>query len=128
MTAATLDIVIEQGATWDRQLLWREAVPPNSDPGTLGDLKDLTGASAHMQVRVKPGGSMLAELTSAAGITLGGTAGTIDILMTGAQTMALNVKTAYYDLYVIFPGDDPRKVITGKVTIIPTVTSPVELP
>lgn len=123
MAAGKLDLSLEQGATWRRQLTWHD---PGPDADTLGPLKDLTGCTAHLQIRNKVGGTMLLELTDESGITLGGTAGTIDILFTGAQTLTLTVKSAVYDLYVIFIGDDPRRVLEGKVSVDFTVTTPIE--
>ncbi len=124
MAAGTLNIAIEQGATWRRQLTWYDPPPTGSPAGTQGPLKDLTGCAAHMQIRDRIGGTVLVDLTDTAGITLGGVAGTIDIVITAAQTRAITGKKGVYDLYVTFPGDDERRVLEGAVTNDLSVTQP----
>lgn len=79
-----------------------------------------------MQIRPRVGDpTVLADLTDTAGINLGGAAGTIEIVISAAQTMALTGTKAVYDLYVHFPNGDVVKVLDGKVTITLSVTSPV---
>lgn len=130
MAAGKLNIAIEQGATWRRRLTWHEPAPDNSDPGTLGPPKDLTNCTAHMQIRQKAGTPVLVNLTDAnGGIVLGGDAGTIDIVITAAQTASVTLKAAAYDLYVTFPpandgeAPDVRRVLEGTVTNDLTVTT-----
>lgn len=129
MAAGKLDLDVEQGATFRRQLLWRQ---PSPDGGTtLGAPYDLTGAVAHMQVRGKAGlDPVLIELSDTDGLTLGGTAGTIDIVISSARTASLTVKKAVYDLYVIFDGGtgDAVRIVEGAVNVDQSVTLPVVEP
>lgn len=126
MAAGKLDLTLEQGATYRRQLLWRH---PSADGGTTpGDPYNLTGCTAHMQIRTKVGGDVLVDLNDQDGITLGGSAGTIEIVVSSSRTMSLTVTKAVYDLYVHFPNSDVVRVLDGKVTIDPTITSPVDAP
>lgn len=123
MAAGNLDLTLEQGATYRRQFLWRH---PSQDGGTTpGALYDLSGCTAHMQIRQRAGTDILVDLNDTDGIALGGTAGTIAILISSDRTMSLTVLKAVYDLYVHFPNGDVVKVLDGKVTVIPTITSPV---
>jgi hypothetical protein len=123
VAAGNLDLALEQGATYRRLLLWRH---PSADGTTPGPTYDLTDCTAHMQIRPRVGDpTVLVDLTDEDGINLGGTAGTIEIVISAAQTMAIAVLKAVYDLYVHFPNGDVVKVLDGKVAITPTVTSPV---
>ena len=74
MKAGKYDITIEQGAGFELPLSY------TAD----GDLVDLTGSRARLQMREKVGSSVvLVELTTENdGITLGGVDGTITLTMT----------------------------------------------
>ncbi len=128
MAAGTLDLTIEQGATFRRTVIWRE---PNVDPNTPGPVKNLTGYKAQMELRTaiadRSDSALLLELTTEnGGLTITGVDGRIDIHMTGLQTGQITVKKGVYDLFLIPPGDedDPVKLLKGaffmdkKVTVI----------
>lgn len=122
------DLNIDQGATYRRSMLWRQPQTPEqvaaNEPGTP---YDLTNCRAHMQIRKKVNKEILVQLFDGDGITLGGPAGTIDIVMRSDQTMLLELKRpGVYDLYVIFPSGDVVRVIQGKVNVSLTVTDPVD--
>lgn len=100
--AGRYELHIEQGATFGRTLTWR------SD----GALVDLTGWTARMQVRdpANDDGTPLLELTTEDGrIILGGAAGTIRLLLSAAETDALDWSAGLYDLELVEP-------LTGVVT------------
>ena len=139
MTAGVHDFLVEQEATFRQRMTWtrRLAAGEPSAPGdttkTLPDGTtvtvrpyDLTNCTARRQIRrgydVDP---EFLTLTVGNGLTLGGTAGTIDIHLTAAQTDSLTVKRARYDLLVTFPGGDVRRVLEGRLLISRNVT---ELP
>lgn len=64
-----------------------------------GAVVDLTGYTALLKVRGYPDATTsLLSLTDGSGITLGGTAGTIDIAFTAVQTEALGPGFFPYDL------------------------------
>lgn len=96
------DLEMDQGVTFRVTLMYDDA---NSQPISLVSYK------AHMQVRYAAGAAVLINLTSDAGggITLGGTAGTIDIYAKASQT-AMVKKNAKYDLHLI-DLTDPEKVL-----------------
>lgn len=85
---------------------------------------DLTGYTARMQVREKiTSTSAVLDLTTAnGGVTLGGTAGTIRVLATAAQTAALTIASGFYDLEIIDVTAAVRRLLEGAVTISKEVT------
>ena len=114
MTAATVNLAIEQGATFVKSLLWQAGDP-------LAPL-NLTGYTARMQIRPSVGSyEVLLELTSSAGIALGGAAGTIVITITAAQTAAMTKLSGVYDLEMI-NGAVVTRLAQGTVTVSPEVT------
>ena len=189
--AAAFDITIEQGATFDRTLTWRQgptvkrsiSAITKANPGKVtaaahgfvtsevvflsklkgmpqannlaftitvtdansftigvntsayaayvsGGLADngtpnnLTGYTARMQVRatIAAASALLDLTTSNGGIVLGGTAGTIRILATAAQTAALTIDEGFYDLELIDGAGAVRRLLYGAVTVSKEVT------
>lgn len=117
MPAARHDITIEAGATFQLRVTWRD---PNDNP------IDLTGYSARMKVKNAVGGATTYfSLTSGSGITLGGAAGTVDILIDDAATASAigdSQVTAVYDLEVESGGGITTRLIEGKAFLKPEVT------
>lgn len=114
MTAGIYDIVIEKGATWNPVFTWKDSA---------GTAVNLTGYSARLQIREKvTSSSALVSLTSASGITLGGTAGTISPLISASDTAALSFTTGVYDLELVSGGGIVYRLLQGKVTVSPEVT------
>lgn len=111
--ADTYDIEIDAGATFQLQVLWKD-----SD----GDLINLTGYSARMHIRrTVEAEDIDVELASGSGITLGGTAGTIDIEIDDATTSGLS-GSYVYDLELESGSGVVDRVIQGAVTVNPEVT------
>ena len=115
MTAALHDIVIEQGATFRLSLVWKDslAVPVN-----------LTGYTARMQVRRAYGDSVtqLNLTTENGSITLGGSAGTIEVVAAATMTDDIVARTGVYDLELASSSGVVTRLVEGKVTIKPEVT------
>lgn len=107
---------IDQGATLRKRFVWRS--------GPLAAPVDLTGYSARMQIRSSAASAtVLASLTTAdASITLGGTAGTIDLHITAAQTAAFTWTTGVWDLELESPTGDVRRLLSGTAEVTPEVT------
>ena len=84
MTAGIYNATIDQGATWTVTVLYKDST---------GAAINLTGCTAILQVRESVGGTVIFDLTSSSGITLGGAAGTIDIEISAANTAAASVTT-----------------------------------
>lgn len=111
----TGNLAIEQGANWALTLTYR----------IDGTAVDLTGYTARMQARRRlQATTKLLDLTSspAAGITLGGVAGTIAIALTAAQTTVLDPGDAVYDLELVSAGGAVTRLVEGLLTIRPEVT------
>ena len=111
-----VELVIEQGATFRRTFTWLTGTP--SAP------VNLTGYSARMQIRKTTASSAVyATLTSAnGGIVLGGAAGTIELFISAVDTAAYSWSTGVYDLELVAPSGDVRRLIGGAVRVDPEVT------
>ena len=110
--AGRYNIVAYQGATYDLNVTWSVDETP----------VDLTNYTAAMQVRQSVGATT-AELSidSDAGITLGGTAGTININIS-ADTMGSAIPGDYvYDLE-LDSGGTVTRLLQGNFQIIGEVT------
>lgn len=120
VAAARLNLVIEIGGSYNRTLTLR-------DSG--GDLVDLTGCSAAMGIVDSDGESPteLLSLTSGNGrLVLGGTAGTVQIVLSDSDVRLLEDYTGgVYDLFVRFSASVVWPVLRGTVTLIPARTSAV---
>lgn len=112
--ADTYDLYIDQGATFERVITWKQ---------TNGTPVDLTGYSARMQIRrTKSNETALVSLTNANGITLGGTSGTIAISISAAVTEALTFRRAVYDLELVSPNGSVYRLLQGAVALSKEVT------
>lgn len=111
---------IFQGATFTKSLTWKAA--PDEDSARVP--VDLTGCTARMQVRTKVGASipLLSLTTENGGISLGGTAGTIGLLIDADDTAELSWTSGVYDLEIVHPGGQVRRLMYGSVTVSPEVT------
>lgn len=117
LSELSFPIVIDQGATFDLPIIYQ-------DSG--GNVIDLTGYTAKMQVRETPEatGSPLVDLSSPSnGITITGASGKIEIIISSSLTAALVAPAnAWYDLFITSPGGITEKLLFGAVTIYPAVT------
>jgi uncharacterized protein YwbE len=117
MAAKVVNFTIEQGATFEHQVLWREE--DTTTPVSL------TGYTARMHIREKLSSTeIMLALTSEpdGGITLGGLAGTVDIFITDDQTAALT-RGGVYDLEVERSSDGyVVRLIQGTISLSKEVT------
>lgn len=116
MAASKYGIKIEQGATLGLPITWLV--------GTAQLPVDLTGCTARMDIRAKlTDTAKLLSLTTANGrIVLGGTAGTITLLLTAEETAALTWLAGVYDLEVEFGTGTVVRLLQGTVTVSREVT------
>jgi hypothetical protein len=119
----TWDFSVNEGTDWSVTLTWLTGTPPVTPV-------DLTGYSAHMQIRssyADSGGTTYADLsTGGGGIVLGGTAGTIMLSMSHAVTSALAFgagETAAYDLKLTSPSGGVSRLLQGAVLLSLQVTA-----
>lgn len=117
MTAAyhfTDDKVIQQGVTFAKRFLWKDAA---------GTPIDLTGYSARMQGRRSASSpDVLMEFSTELGsIVLGGVDGTIDLRLSAQETSAIE-KGGVYDLELTSPGGVVTRLLEGTFEISREVT------
>jgi hypothetical protein len=106
----------------DGEIVCRDIIVRSGDTITesFSMLDDNTGYTARMQVREYPGhATSLLELTEGAGITLGGLAKTVDVLITPAQSLslvtALPPDSGTYDIEVTSPGGVVTTIAHGDI-------------
>ena len=108
MPAVTKNLIIEQKATFRKKMTYRDKFKKPIN---------LTGYGARMQIRAADG-ALLADLSVANGkITLGGAAGTIELVIPAADTAVMTFATALYDMKLIAPNGDEIRFLQGKVTL-----------
>ncbi len=123
MIPGQLNLVVQQGDTYTMQLTWTN---PPTGTQTTGTPVDLTGCTANMQVRQNYGEPVILALSSSqlttngSGLSLGGTAGTITINITPADTQTL--QSGLYDIEVEFPNGSIQTPVGGSLTVNPGVT------
>jgi hypothetical protein len=107
------NIKCPQGATFDKTF----TITVNGSP------MNLTGYTAAMQVReTYDSTSTLLSLTNGSGITLGGTAGTIAVLVASTATAAIADGFYSYDLEITSGGGVTDRLLQGKFVVTPQVT------
>ena len=111
--AGAYNFTIEQGATFNLLMTWRiDNVAVN-----------LTGYTARLQARIdvdEP--NTILSLTTGAGITLGGAAGTITLDQTATQTALLPKGEYVYDLELQSSGGIVTRLLQGELNISAEVT------
>ncbi|PRH79392.1 hypothetical protein C6N75_09930 [Streptomyces solincola] len=119
MTAAQHNLVIEQHATFRREIRWNDAA---------GNPINLTGYRIRMQARQEHSSStVLLDFDTAAlgpGMTIGplNSTGVISIALSPTATAALSFQNARYDLIAIAPGGETHRLIEGRMSVVPAVT------
>jgi len=115
MAAGSLDITIEQGATWNLVLTWKISGTP----------VNLTSYIARLQVRVDVDDTetVLSMTTDAGGgIVLGGALGTITLSRSATQTAAVASGEYVYDLELQSSGGEVTRLVQGSFTVSAEVT------
>lgn len=115
MTPGLVNFVCPQGTTFRRTITYK-----------IDDLPvDLSGYSSRLQVReAYYSTDPLVNLSSGSigGITLGGSAGTINILIDAEVTAEFPTGNHVYDLEIISPSEYVDRIIEGTFTVTPEVT------
>ena len=126
MAAGNYTFVIEQGATTDFEIVWKDST---------GTPVDLTSHSARMQIRSDYGssGTLYASLSSTldsdgTGLNFSGsnnlnplTSGSIGIFISAASSSAFTFSEARYDLEIV-SGSYVTRLLQGKVKLSKEVT------
>ncbi len=125
MAAGKYTFTIEQGATTDFQIDWKDS---NGNP------VDLTSYSARMQLRSGIGGTQYAKLTSTllsdgSGLNLSGsnsayppTSGSIGVIISAASSSNFSFNEAHYDLEMV-SGSYVTRLLEGKVKLSKNITT-----
>ena len=114
MALSTYDISADQGSDLDTLITYTD------DAGTV---INLTGCSARMQVRPFAGSTNpVLNLTSSSGITLGGAAGTIRILISAAALSLVPAGSYAYDIELVDTAQVVLKIISGQFVVNAEVT------
>lgn len=113
MATFKINLKIDQGADFAKLVTWKA--------GALRTPVDLTGCVARLQARSRVGDpEALLDLSSAAGeIILGGVAGTVEIVLTAAQTEALAFLSAIYHLELTLVSGRVVRLMRGTITVSP---------
>ena len=110
--ADTYDLSIDCGSTYQLLITWTTPA---------GAAINITGYTARMKMKNKHGGTTLVSLTDSDGLTLGGSAGTVAVLISAARTAALS-GTGVYDVEVESSGGIVTRILEGTWSARPEVT------
>jgi hypothetical protein len=109
-----LNLTFSQGATWKLNITYTN---------DTGNPVNLTNYTARMQARSTYDASTAAlSLTNGSGITLGGTAGTIGLLVGATVTAAIGAAQYVYDLELVSASGEVTRLIEGTLIVTPEVT------
>jgi hypothetical protein len=113
ITPGTYNLTCYQGADFDQTFTITQG----------GTALNLTGYTASMQVReAADSTAILLSLTSSSGITLGGTAGTVAVVITSAQSSAIPSGSYAYDLELISGSSIVTRLLQGGFSVSGNVT------
>lgn len=132
-TPAKLKYTIYKGATFRKRLTWngwpypvdlRNGVAYKRSDGTIAPESDLgpmnlTGCEIYMPIRAKMDSptDLLMLSTVGGGITNGGAAGTIDILMTDEMTDDITWDSAVFPVDVAHPDGSVTRLAIGNLSV-----------
>jgi len=102
-----------QGSTFDIQFTYKIGKFP----------VNLTGYTSRMQVReTHLSTTPLISLVDGSGLTLGGEAGTINVLIAAGTTAGFSPITYVYDLELVSPNNKVTRIVEGTFRVTPEVT------
>jgi hypothetical protein len=113
MTPGKVNFLCPQGSTFNRRLTYKiNDVPVN-----------LNGYTSRLQVReTHYAQDTIVALTSENGITLGGSAGTIDVLIAASATALFDAGNFVYDLELESTNGTINRLVEGSFIVTPEVT------
>ena len=113
ITPGDYDITAYQGADYDQSFTVSQG----------GTALNWTGYTAQMQVReAADSTAYLLSLANGSGITLGGTAGTILVNISNAQSAAISAGSYAYDLELISGSSAVTRILQGAFNVVGNVT------
>jgi hypothetical protein len=122
MSAGTYNFTIEQYATFSTVFIWTAGPNvPNPPVGASPLPVDLTGYTGQLQIRqYAPGGTLLYDASS--NLTLGGTSGTITLIIPASVTTGFTWVQGVYDLILTDSSGVVTRLLMGTVNVTPGVT------
>jgi hypothetical protein len=116
--AGIYNITCQQGATFQRQITWTDSA---KNP------YNLAGYTARMQVRDNvSSNTVVVALSTSAGyagtISLGGTEGTVDLVISAANTASLTAGQYVYDIELVSGGGVVTRLLEGNFKVTAEVT------
>lgn len=100
----TTSLTMKQGDTWTLRVVWWPAIEGTDQPDLTATPINLTGYTARLQVRRRPGDPSTPVLaltsTPAAGLTIDAVAGAIDARAAPAQTQVIPAGSWWWELEV----------------------------
>ncbi len=111
----TYNINIHQGETWTMTLTVKDQ---------NNNVKVLTGYTGKMEIRDKPGGTIYETLatTPGSGMTINGVYGEVVLALTAAETAALKIRNAVYDIYITSAAGTVTYLLKGNLTVTARVS------
>jgi len=115
MAVKVYNISLDAGADYTKTFLWKDS---------NGNLNNLTGYTARMKARPALGSSTTTlDMTTANGkIVLGGGAGTVQIIISSADSTTLTQPVYFYDLEVVSGGSVVTRLLEGQIHSDPEAT------
>lgn len=113
MSAAAVDLSVEQGTTWEQDIVWKDS---NDDP------VDVSGYTGLMQVRETQESDVVVVAPT---IVFGTTDGAITLSLTDTQTAGLDAngdRAWVYDLFVTSPSGTVTKLMAGQFNVVAAVS------
>ncbi len=111
--AAQVDLCLEQGASWDTQIVWEADGTP----------VDLTGWTARMMLRTTAeAASPTVSLSTAMSTMTALSNGTIGLSYSAISSAAITAATYLYDLEVQSPSGNVRRLMQGRAVVSREIT------
>ena len=114
MAAATIDLLVDKGATYKKSFIYqtKDRVPI-----------DLTGYTSRMQARQSyQSAATILDLSDGNGLVITPTEGRIEIIIAADVTQNISVSSGVYDLELVTPSGDVVKLIRGNINFREEVT------
>ena len=110
---AEVDLCLPQGQTWDTEIVWE------SD----GTAVDLTGWTARMMLRTTTeAASPTVSLSTATSTMTALSNGTIGLSYSAISSAAITAATYLYDLEVVNPSGNVRRLMQGRAVVSREIT------
>ncbi|MEN6571408.1 MAG: hypothetical protein ABFD24_06170 [Anaerolineaceae bacterium] len=114
MTLPHLDLEIKQGEDWDMEFGMKDE---NGLPSPI------TGWEVRMQIRTRPGGEIMADLSSPSnGIVVDTVNSKINFSIPEATTKTFSLRRYEYDIRVVTATPKTSFLVSGNVLVEPSIT------